>query len=417
MSVGEVRRILQRFSKKVETVGDTPSTLLSAQLLDLLADLDEETLIAPSLALTLKETMTLFWQQINLQDIAQDWAAQPKITVWLELNKELQAFNLNIPKVHHPYFFRCLLTDYQKQGNEKVPAKNLLTIIVSCARMMGYAGKEELDSYLESYLSKQKLLFSNPRNSYLSVQFAPVINTIFMLFYLFYHHCNEKQLALLPLLIKYRTNTTDEEIRSETALLRALNKNPLECIALLEQFTIYLNHREFYKNNFLAELQHVLPQTVPKLLDLTLHKTWYYACLNSIRLANTDHLFDLLNTLVVNDFNTQKTPSYTQALAFAIDILENSTTFPAPVKSILVSSTYVFCLSQYIKSCVPKTEDRSFFSITTQYNAAMKLKLQEMGISISFKVKEWAATKAGPLGKLVELFNDYKAEHIQILTL
>lgn len=419
MTIGSIREIVQKFKQKFTLLCDNISVRYCDKLLDLLQCFDNDAKIDKALTQQIEETIKSFWEEISQEDSPSNWATHPRITHWLILSNSLEAYGVDINRVHYTYFFHNFLIEFQKQDEEKLTTAHFIPLLISCCRMMAYARENELNTYLEIYIQKNQQYIEARKNTHLIPQFKTVITSLHILFYLFYHHLNDNQIALLPLLIKYRPNTTDEEIRSETALIAAFNDNPEACLDLFKQVSHYVDYREFQENSSLAALKNIVPNSRTRLLEQTIGKSWYYVATKSNRSCKPKDLVHKPGNTLETDFSLQSKKSYLDAFNFSSAVLEQSLAFKPFVRQAILSASYVFCLQHYMTVCTPSTDCSSFFTFShkTKRRAAQKLLQQENGEVVQFTTKEWAATKEGRLGKLTELFNNYKEEHAQRLTI
>lgn len=93
--------------------------------------------------------------------------------------------------------------------------------------MSGYARLDELDNCYP--LLRLNECFSAKR----SQETQKLKDILFLLqssFYLIYKHCTVAQLHLIPYLIYFRQNTTDEERRSELAMFKTLTEKATDCL-------------------------------------------------------------------------------------------------------------------------------------------------------------------------------------------
>ncbi|MCL9684850.1 hypothetical protein [Legionella maioricensis] len=411
MNVGAVRKIVEAFKVEIEKTANKESRKLSQQLDDLFDDLNDNDLIDALLGNQVKRIIMLFWEQASQWPITEDWATNAPVSAWLKLQDDLRETKWEIQTAHHGYFYHCLEWQYDQNGDGVLAANQLMPVLIRCCRMLGYAEKQE-ENYPFSRLTSKIDLVENLKKSFLIDGVKSIVTSLAVLFYLHYHHCSPAQLAILPHLIKYRINTTDEERRSETAVVTALGHAPQKALIFFKQMAIYIEGKEFFTNPSLKSLPNLIPNSKKKLLEEINDKQWYYLITHAIRTEEQSHLVDPLIKILGEDFVQQKDQSYPASLSFAEKVIQQFTDISPLIQKRLVSALHYFCLERYTVLCNSKAAKNPllWFSPATKSGAALKLQQRERGISTHLSLVEWAATLEGRLNNLITLFDEYKKD-------
>ncbi len=410
MNVGTVRKIIETFKMKMEGIADKESEQSSQQLCNLFDDLNDNDRVDRDLGLQVKHIILKFWQQVSQRPVTGDWATNATVSAWLKLQKDLQETKWDIQVAHHSYFYHCLEVQYNQSGDGKIAANILIPVLVRCCRMLGYVQKQEDQDYPFAFLASKIQSIEHLRKAFLIEGIKSKVTSLAALFYLLYHHCSPAQLAILPRLIKYRVNTTDEEIRSETAVVMTLGLAPEKALFFFQHTASYIDGREFITNNTLINLSDSIPNSPKKLLEAITGKQWYYKILKTIRTEELSNSVDPLIKVLEQDFAQQADQSYPAALSFTEKVIRQFTNLPAPINDKLLSALRFFCFDHYMTLCKSNTKNSFFwFSPATKSSTALKLQQQEK-TPAQLNFLEWAATQEGRLHHLITLFDDYKKD-------
>ncbi len=410
MNVGTVRKIIEDFKTEIDKTANEESKKLSRQLNDLFDDLNDCDLIDVPLGAQLKLIITQFWQQASLWPVNKDWATNPTVSAWLKLQENLQETKWDIQEAHHGYFYHCWEFQYNQSGDGKMAVHQLMPVLIRCCRMLGYAEKTEVSHYPFSRLTSKIELIDSLRKEFLIDGVKGIVTSLSVLFYLLYHYCSPEQLAILPWLIKYRVNTTDEERRSETAVVTTLSNDPQQALDFFRAREMYIEGREIIANPTLKSLTNLIPNSRKKLSEGINDKPWYYRIIKTIYTEELVNLVAPLVEILEQDFAQQKDQSYPAALSFTEKVIQQFINLSPLVKEKLVSALHYFCLEHYRTLCTSNVAKSPllWFSPTTKSNAATKLQQREKGIHTRLGLIEWAATREGRLNHLITLFDDYK---------
>lgn len=415
MNVGAVKKIIILFKQHFETIDHSLSHHLSQLLLDLFNDLDEKTPVNNTLGIQVKKIIEIFWAHARTLPIYPDWECNDVVSCWLKLQQDLLKTEWDIQTAHHAYFYYCLKHQYNQSGNSPLQADQLMPVFMKLCRMLKYWDKTDPSDYPFSYLRKKIDRIEKTGQLYLVDELKAIATAFTGLFYLLYHHCSAHQIALWPRLIQYRTQTTSEEIRSESAVFAALVYQPHDVLSFIKHLKNYVDGREFHEQNTLAHLRDLMPNTKTQLLEATLKKGWYYEFRKEFFMQETDSGKEKFIAILDKYFNEQEDTSYSAAQDFVKKVNQAFENQPPSVQTQLISATYFFSLSQYIKLCQNNRSRHHlfWFSPSLKAQAAHKLQQREQEQAAHFSIWEWAATKEGRLSGLVTLFDYYKNEHSQ----
>jgi hypothetical protein len=407
MTNGLVRKIIDAFV--IEREGCLFSKDFCEKLTHLFDELDDDE-VNFALINSINTIITDFWRKACEEDVP-DWQANPFISPWLKLASDLREMGCK-PDAHHRYFYQHFQREYDQSGDGKISAGLFIGVIKSCCRMIGYADRFALEGYPLSKLEQQITRAEQLKQSHTLDVCKARVTALSVIFYIFYHHCSERQREILPHLLHYRTPTTDEERRSEKALIRTLVNNAQAVSFFFVQRSNYVEGRELNENHSLQALKRLIPASKAALLTAILGKFWHQISGNIT--SKPDNLTEAFIKTLTGNFELQNDKSYSGALSFAAQVIHQSEGMSLSIVSNLLSALYIFCLQRYIdlRKSEPATESLWQFSSSTKCNAARKLQLGEMGAAVALSTKEFLACNEGRLKELREKFDDYKESRV-----
>ncbi|CEG56150.1 hypothetical protein [Legionella fallonii] len=416
MKVGAVRTIINTIKKEFERISHLRSQQLIQQIEDLFDEMPDEEPADKALGILVKNTIATFWREASQIPVTKDWGTNAVVSSWLKLQKNLQETEWDIQRAHHGYFYHCLQFQYNQSGNGIINTDKLMPILIGLCRRIGYAEKDGIDKYPFPFLEVTIQRIEKEKRGHLIEGFSFIATSFAMMFYLLYHHCSKEQWAILPQLIKYRANTTDEEIRSETAMITNMLNSPDKVLALLATMEVYIDGRPLLINPLLSTLPDCIPKSKKKLLDSTIEKRLYYGITHSLHNAAPAELSDSFATVLERDFALHQDQSYPAAINFAMSVNAQFADLPPTNQEQLFSAAYTFSLGQYIKLCESNQAPNPYlwFSHETKSSAAKKLRLQEKGVPTDMSLCEWAATHEGRLHTLKSQFEEHKKKLLQM---
>ncbi len=414
MKIGEVKQAIEVLCSELERVGwMAESRQLGTQLTDLCDDVSDDDIANPALGVQVKRIVLAFWQQASQRPVTKDWETNASVCAWLKFKTRLQDAGWALDDAHHGYFYHCLEFEYNHAGKGLLSAEKLLPVLLSCCRMIGYAEKKEL----HDYPFNQVLHIGGVSHAHLIESVKAIVTSLAVIFYVLYHLCSPMQRLLLPRLITYRLRTTDEERRSETALVSALYNKTEQSLNLLMRLELYIDSRELFVNESLKNLAGLIPNSRRVLIEATIHKRWYYEIAHSIYSEHPNDLVDSVIRVLARNFDAQGDRSFQATLSFAAKVNQQLAMLERPMRERALSALYFFCLGQYIELRAREPILSSFFSFSrvTKCSAAKKIQQQERGYPVRLTLRELGATKEGRLSTLVNLFEGYKHERLPVL--
>lgn len=373
--------------------------------INLLADEEELNL---ELMTPIKELINKFWTWAIDNIPFESWRNDPIILPWLSLQSTLAKAGLLPTDFHHPLLFRALENNYQALPNHQLEVIKLMPLLSCASRMIGYAEKTNLDNYPFAKLNAA-VAAKNPQHIEKLKHILFLIRTIL---YLTHHYCTQEQLALLPYLIYFRYPTTDEERRSELALLQNLTENITENLAFFADTEQYIEMRSIKEINSLYNVNSLIPTTRKEFIKATSESKWIY-CFRKMNRDNPtlSEKIGINKTLYLlnKDFSTQKDNSYLAAQDFSANVKKLIPTLNKKEANLLHRANYLFCLDNYVKQRQkdPLTKHSIFsFSGQTKCMAAEKKYLSLRGIPASLNFFELCAAKQGRLKELIQSFEN-----------
>lgn len=406
MKIGELQYEIEELEQSIE---GGEQAHLGTQLRELLKSLDNESQVAPELMVSVRAILDAFWQWVIKTLPCDMWEASEDVEPWLNFQEKLVKTGLLVANYHHPLLYQQLAEQYDNHGDGQLELAKLMPLLIRCGRIMGYAQKSELDNYplerLNNSISQTEKL--NLRHE--AEKLTTKITMLAAIYYLINHYCTARQLELMPQLINYRSPTTDEERRSEKAIINSVSHQALSCKTFFAETVRYLDGRELIHNESLKVMSdlNLIPKTRTSLIKALEERPWVYAFIRQSRkLINEGDLLAYTLQLIREDFAIQKDVSYSAALAFAAAIRIQASSLLAEETVIVHSALYVFCLHVYEQERRVDNRPPALlgFSGETKCNAAAKKQQSVIGLRPNFSFFEAMALKQGRLGNLVEMF-------------
>lgn len=451
MDVGSVKKIITAIKEEFAKTNHERSKQLIKEIEDLFIGLAEDSDITQALGDQIKNIIATFWHEQSQIPVVEDWDNNETVSTWIRLQTALQETKWDIQRAHHGYFYHCLQYQYNQAGDGLINLDRLMPILIRLCRGIGYADRGKLAQYPLCSLQNTIDRIEKQKMRQLIDGFTFTASAFTILFYILYHHCSQAQLVLLPSLITFRKHTTDEEVRSETALLETMLKTPSLVLDTLKQLKFYIDGRSFAKKKAFIEgnptliddCLSILPDSLPKskrdlitattgkhidyldkvtglgkhlgCIDAARDKRFlHFGIIHKIRSTEPEHLCDSFAAVLKQEFALHSDQSYPKAISFALSVNTRFSDLPQSIQELLFSASYIFALGQYINLCESnKKSPLLWFCPKTKSNAAAKLIQQEKGKSIDMGVNEWAATHEGRLCLLKSQFEEYKKELFQ----
>lgn len=302
---------------------------------------------------------------------------------------------------------------YGELTNQQFMLTELLALITKCCRMTGYADVEELDNYPQLTLT-DKISKKRPQEQQ---KLEDIIFFLRAAFYLIQKHYTQEQLTLMPFLIYFRPQTTDEERRSELALFEWLHHQKANCLNFLDLHVGHINMRSIQLIRCLPNILKVIPATYTRFIRSTqsYELLWNTEQDNPIsRNTLIEDTYELLET----KFIAQKNQGYAACLQFANDIKMQLPEEAHSEALTVYLALYLFCLNQYkqLRHTDPYIR-YSFLSLSkqTKEDAVDKKQIELRGAQVQYGFFESIALKEGRLGALIASFEE-QTSYTRLLT-
>jgi hypothetical protein len=246
---------------------------------------------------------------------------------------------------HHPRLFAVIEEEYRTLSSESVTADQLLVLLKQCGRVTKYAEATALSDYPISSFPENPLPQQRQRQNESVVLLASI-------YYLIFHHCSVEQLRLLPHLIYFRLETTNEERRSETAILNYLSTH------ILNIQTFFKKQKAFdtraIKEFNLDKLKELPTSSPTALFHAVSENRWIYTFVHHTRYQNSNSRLrpeniNLTLDLLETDYASSDDQSYTAALNFAETAIRPLFCLTQEERNLASSAIYLFCLDKYVR--------------------------------------------------------------------
>ncbi|CDZ76118.1 hypothetical protein BN59_00383 [Legionella massiliensis] len=435
MKVSDLKRLFVELIANNDLVKNSVDVNgLASSLHGLLGEMGEEQEVTAELIVPVSNILKNFWSWVTVNLPYEQWLNSKEVEPWLAFQKNLAQEYKRLTAAlgpgqtppggtirmtgalaedfHHPMMYRMLEERYGHAGPALLDLSNLLAVVVRSSRMMGYADKGSTDNYPLKHLQQRKQQF---QSRYEIGKFKAIYALLGTAFYLIHHYCTAEQLELLPYLIHYRALTTDEERRSETAIVKSIINNPLDFQNFFLEHKNVFDIKSFRELEVLSAASALVPSSRVQFIGAITEDNWLYGFIQNCRCQQDASPNLILNSSIQfleTKFAMQKDQSYTAALDF-------SSTAKAEMSKVMISMTeeeirlgnsllHAFCLGKYSKG---RDEDKrskhSFlsFSRKTKCDAADK-KRDEILTGVPAKLtlfEDWALHQ----GRLDEL-NTYE---------
>ncbi|KTD55962.1 hypothetical protein Lsai_2092 [Legionella sainthelensi] len=414
MKVGEFNRLIDELEEKILLEKSVDEVIrLVTRIKELAKMYDEEHDVPSEMIGSVQEIIHQFWSWSAHHLSFEQWHNDALVIPWLTFQKQLFKAGLLERDFHHSLLFQELKNRYDSVSDNQLKSTELLSLLTCASRMSGYARLDELDN---SYpLLRLNECFSAKR----SQETQKLKDILFLLqssFYLLYKHCTVAQLHLIPYLIYFRQNTTDEERRSELAMFKTLTEKATDCLNFFHMQKDYIDTRSLKMVDALSQVAHLIPNRRGDFLQITNHCRWIYPFIQKSRIdliMNDDVLLDETLRLLELDFDTQKDKSYPAALDFTAAAQKQIRTLTSREAKLVHTAITLFSLDKYIKQ---RQEDirpkHSFLSLSraTKCQAAEKWKNSIRGMPLSIGFFEKMALNQGRLKQLIESLDEQERE-------
>lgn len=347
------------------------------QLSNLVTQLDNEEEVSSKTRDNLCSILDEFWLWVRSSLPGSKWREGLEINPWLNFQAKLANAQLIAENYHHAQMHHYLSQEYARLGDGQLELAKLLPLIISCSRINGYALLNELGTYplerMKTSVSQMEQFNFRQETGKQKTK----MTTTAIIFYLVHHYCTAEQIALLPQLIFFRPLTTNEERRSEQAIIHSLFHDSPGWQLFFTNKSLYIDSRELNIIKGLGEIRHLLPKSHPELIKSVDVNRWIYPFLNKTRtstLVENDKLVKDTVKWLQTEFATYKNKSYATALDFAARVQSQCSFMTDDEVKTVQSALYLFCLNQYeIDRRTDKRKDSFFaFSGATKCDASSK---------------------------------------------
>ncbi|KTD18713.1 Uncharacterised protein [Legionella lansingensis] len=398
MKVSELNDAIQILVKALKK----PHVERGAKLLNLLAELGPNDSVCSSLKRDVYIVLNEFWRWVATNLPSEEWITASEVQPWIDFQKKLIEHGLQ--DANEPQKYQLLVKT--ACGNGQLDIARLVTLLMMCARMLGYAQEGKLADYP---LGKIREIIATYLPPHEKDKYKNIITMLVSLFLLLNQHCSDDQLDILPQLIDSRPLTTDEERRSELAIVQCLTKRVLLSRSFFKQHRDYIDSRETRVNPDLKAFQALLPKLeVNFLLALDRFSWSEIFVIESKSFTSEGERFKLTVQALLDDFACSKDHSYLACLPFARKIKKDVAALPEKEKDFIHQALHVFCLHVYENDRRNDPRSGGFFSGETKRSAALKKIQEAIGESVSLSFMEFLATKQGRLSQVIAEFEDKK---------
>lgn len=410
MKVSQFKILIDELKSKydLEEKKNEVIKLLVSRLKKLFELHDDEDDVQPQMMAPVYELINEFWRWSTHHLSYEQWQSNELVAPWLIFQKKLVKKGMLERDFHHPILYEELKNRYDSVPETQLSISEFMPLLIRASRMLGYASIVELDNYPLERLSK------NFSANY-SHEVQKLKEILFLLqtsFYLLYNQCTVGQIQLIPYLIDYRYHTTDEERRSERAIVKMLTQKTTDCLDFFRVQEAYIDTRALKESDALSHVAHLIPNRRSDFLQITNDRRWIYHFIQKSRIEPVKDENDLLNEtlqLLEDDFHTRKDQSYMAALEFISTVKKQMHTLTNDEAKIVHPALTLFAFDQYIKQ---RQEDKrpkhSFLSLSgkTKCRAAEKWKSSICGAPVNVGFFERMALNQGRLRQLMELLDN-----------
>ncbi|MDI9818967.1 MULTISPECIES: hypothetical protein [unclassified Legionella] len=404
--------LISELKKEIEKLNAASQNPHRLELKELLAPFKDEEAGKAEVTSKLKSEvysiLDNFWQDISKILPVDQWSEEAEVSLWMAFQKKL--IEAKWEDAAHPLLYAKLAHNYGQQADSGLKLEELMPLIIRCSRSMGYADKNQLDDYPLGHMATAIRSLQEQRKEADKVKSS--VTMLAVIFYLINHYCTAEQLDLLPQLIHYRVNTTDEERRSEQAIVRCIADQPLACQNFLLSQKELIEGRVLIKIEEVVAVSHLLPKGRPSFITALKENPWFNVLLRQSRRYEKSGDSSTLTFSVEQlraDFASLEEHSYLAALNFALKLKLKTSSFPAKRAEFSRLVLYLFALYAYVDECKADNKPDSFFSFSAKIkNEAALNKIASLtGSSVKLGMIERLALKQS---RLVEQFEKQEQE-------
>ncbi|ASQ47445.1 hypothetical protein [Legionella clemsonensis] len=411
---------IEKLKIAVQALNATLSHLdreLGQKLRELLKDdqFEEEQLVS-SLKKEIYGVLNEFWSSIPADTLRINrlvGGKNSRIKPWLDFQATLSEGGWE--DADHPQRFQQLAARF----SAKDPLLNvsaLLNLLKCATRMLGYVEEKTKKQYPFDRLRAE--IDAKGHLPHERMKQEQIVTTLAVVFYLLHYHCTAEQLQLLPLLCDYRLSTTNEERRSEKAVVRYM----LEQVLCSQEFFLdyekdYItSSRDWVESRDISTLAPLLPKNITALKKHLDPLPWSKILLKGMQTENKTEVLTRNAQQLFNDFLLLKKRSYFDAINLASTIQQD---VKLPEERLSINALlYIFCLQAYENERKEDPRPDGFFGFSrgTKCSAALKKIDFLTGTRSQLGWRESLALKQGRLGQLIDTFekNDVQSVDVEL---
>ncbi|MDX1836182.1 hypothetical protein DIZ81_02880 [Legionella taurinensis] len=397
MTVGELKKALQELIEAYQQLKWPLGVDRATGILGALSELDETSTVGEDEKKLLRQMIKNNWQDVIVTLKPDQWESDAKALPLIRFQEKLETQQMIPVNDHHSLCFKEIVDRFNGSPG-LFTAETLSALMQSTCRVIGYAEHEEMGCYPSARLKKRAKSTSPGAKANLDMS----ISSMAALFYLLYYQTSEERAALIPFLIYYRDRTTDEERRSESAMLRLLRNTPYRAVELINQMESCISYHILLKEKEFEAIRPLLPALRKGLLKALAPDLWHFR-------ANQDRWIDdaitrkvALCNAITAQFKAMGVP-YERIETFCQQIKGQEGWLLSPKdRELLDESLVLFKLQQYREQRESEGLSHTFFSSEVKYRTAKKQEQIILGVPEKLGLLEWLAAHQGRLGDLQE---------------
>lgn len=395
MTVGELKKALQELIEAYQKMKWMSGATRATGILDALTELDETSTVGGEEKKLIRQMIKNNWQDVVVMLKPSQWESDEKALPLIRFQAQLETQKMIPRNDHHTVCFKEIIARFNESPGP-VNAETLSALMQSTCRVIGYAEHSEVDSYPSERLKRRSKSPSPGAKANLDMS----ITSMAALLYLLYYQTSEEQAELIPFLIYYREQTTDEERCSESAMLRFLRNTPHQAALLIEQMAHCINYSIVLKEKEFEPIRALLPTVRKDFLKALFPDLWHITANQHGGILDTITRKVALCNAITKQFTVLKIP-FDEIEPFCRQIKsEKGMLRSSKDRELLDESLQLFKLDQYIAQRESEGGEYLFFSGNLKHRAAVKQKQKLLGVTEKLGLLEWAAVHQGRLGKL-----------------
>ncbi|RAP37556.1 hypothetical protein B1207_05125 [Legionella quinlivanii] len=364
ISMGQLKLILDEFAMTNQHhEPNSKSEQLAASLASLTRNIkNPEQIVDAELKAKVIRYIDQFWQWAVANITGASWGENPQVGSWLSLQNNLESNGFKgVYQRHYPFFF-ARHSERFYNAEQSFSLEQVLALFKATARVLGYIRVEQMENH--PFARFQDLQAQIEKG--ISTQHPILVdatNLFACLFYLLHFHLNKEQIALLPMLIRCRPETTDEERHSETALFISIYGSSALCSIQIASLKEYLDYLTVRSHEATKPLLHVLPPSLLALWNVFAEVKQKPAALPLAAAFNNDLLkVNSSEGKAKQVSKVENQQAFERAMNFVNYTLYMINTIKLDHPNNVIQQLYQGCLQYYMDT--RQNESRSIFSFT-----------------------------------------------------